>query len=688
MKKLLSTIQDHYSGIYKIFLFFACATFIVLLFPKEGKFKYEFQKGKPWMHDELIAPFSFAVLKSDDEVKAEKESALKDYKPFYYVNPDVSMQKRKELQENIEIKLKSKYGENAARQEQINSKLALTLFDSVYSKGVLEIIPEIKGKEAAGEITILKSNVAEDHYISSFYSTNTALEYCMQSLKKNHDADEQLLIPLFENILTQNIIYDKPTSERMKQSITGNISLTRGMIQTGERIISKGELVTSEKFMVLESLKQEYEVQPGGISKYYSILLGQIMLIFISITVLALFLMSFRKDIFADNQKILFILLLILLMVFITSKTILFQVSYLYMVPICIVPIIVRTFYDTRLALFVHIITIINIGFLVPNSFEFVFLELIAGIIAIISIVNLRKRSQLFLTSFLVFITYSLLYIGMVLMQEGDILMVSLTNIKLFAGSALLTLLSYPLILVFEKLFGFVTDVSLMELSDSNSRLLRQLAEKAPGTFQHSMQVANLAEEAIYQIGGNPLLVRSGALYHDIGKMDMPQFFSENQTTGANPHDELPYDESAKIIINHVKRGIEKAKKYNIPEPIIDFIRTHHGTKTTMYFYSMYLQQNEDGEIDEKKFTYHGPVPFSKETAVVMMADAIEAASRSMKNVNEEAIEKLVDGIIAKQIEMEQFVNADITFKDIHIIKKIFQKKLMNAYHIRVEYPG
>jgi putative nucleotidyltransferase with HDIG domain len=459
------------------------------------------------------------------------------------------------------------------------------------------------------------------------------------------------------------------------------------MVQKGERVISKGELVTGEKFQIIESMKQEYEMQIGSSTKYFNILLGQILLICISFTVLFLFLLSFRKDILADNKKVLLILLNIFFMVLITSLVIHTDVKYLYLVPLCIIPVIIRAFFDTRLALFVYLVTIIIIGFLVPNSFEFVFLQLISGIIAIISVVNLRKRSQFFLTTVLVFISYSATYTGITLMQEGSLAEIDVTNYIWFAGSSLMILFSYPLIFIFEKVFGFVTDVSLLELSDINSRLLRELSTRAPATLQHSLQVANLAEEAIYEIGGNTLLVRAGALYHDVGKMDMPLYFTENQGAGINPHEELTSEESAAIIISHVIKGIELAKKYNLPERVIDFIRTHHGTRKTQFFYNQFIKNNPEETVDESKFRYHGPIPFSKETAVLMMADSVEAVSRSLKNADEESVRAMVERFINMQIEQQQFINSDITFSDITRIKKIFTRKLLNMLHVRIEYP-
>jgi len=351
------------------------------------------------------------------------------------------------------------------------------------------------------------------------------------------------------------------------------------------------------------------------------------------------------------------------------------------------VPILISAFFDTRIALYVHLITIIILGFLVPNSFEFIFLQFSAGVIAILNVTNLQRRGQFFIASVWIFVTYSILYFGFTLISEGTVTEIDPVMFAMFGGSAVLTLFSYPLIYIFEKIFGFITDVTLVELSNTNSKLLRELNLKAPGTFQHSLQVANLAEDAIFAIGGNALLVRTGALYHDIGKMDMPMYFVENQASGVNPHDDLTNEESAKIIIGHVIKGIEKAKKHKLPEQIIDFIRTHHGSRRVEYFYTMQMNDNPDEDIDETEFTYPGPIPFSRETAVVMMADAVEAASRSLGAPDAERISALVDKIIDRQMETGQFVNADITMRDITKIRKLLKKKLMTIYHVRIEYP-
>ena len=403
---------------------------------------------------------------------------------------------------------------------------------------------------------------------------------------------------------------------------------------------------------------------------------------------LFVFLAIYRYDIYSDNSKILLILMQILIMSGIFIWALKLKLFSLYLVPFCIVPIIMRIFFDTRLSLFIHIIIILILGVVAPNPFEFVYLQIITGMVAIYSVIDLRNRSQLFISVGFILLAYSVSYLSFAFLHEGELEKIEWVNLGWFGGNALLTLFAFPLIYIYERLFGFVSEVSLMELSDLNTPLLRDLSLKAPGTFQHSLQVANLAQAAIYQIGGNSLLVRAGALYHDVGKMNMPLYFIENQSTQVNPHDELPFEESAKIIISHVIKGVELAKKHNLPEQVIDFIRTHHGTTVVQYFYQSFLKNYPDKIVDEEDFKYRGPLPYSKETAVLMMADSVEAASRSLKNVDKEAIEKLVDNIIDSQIEQNQFINCEITFRDITRIKKIFKKMLMSIHHVRVEYPA
>jgi hypothetical protein len=689
MKKVLSYLRNQYAHITKGVLFIISIVLLLLIFPKEGKFQYEYTKGKPWMHEDLIAPFDFAILKSEATLLKEQEEALKDLKPYFEKRNLIIEKDREDILAEFENKWEMIY-ENKRRynkKKEESLKACIAIFDSINKRGIIEQLPIIEGKSGSESIVLIENNVAHEMPLSYFLTIHLADSLIHSEAAKFNDIDEDIVIEVLENAIEISVWFDQETTAKESQSILHKISLTRGMVQTGERIIATGELIAPEKYQVIESLRIDWESKLGSSFQYIGIVIGQIILLSVTMISLFLFLLFFRKEIYAESKQVLLILLLILSMVLITSLIIKFNPHYLYLLPVCLIPIIIGVFSDTRMALFVHLITIILTGLLVPNSFEFVFLQLFTGIVTILSIVKLERRSQFFLTSLMIFITYSVIYTGITLIKEGSLESINTFYFALFAGSAVLTLSAYPIIYLFEKIFGLITAVTLLELSNTNNKILRALALKAPGTFQHSMQMANLAEEAVFAIGGDPLLVRTGAMYHDIGKIADPLYFVENQTTGVNPHDELTYEESAGVIINHITGGIEMAKKLKLPEQIIDFIRTHHGTRRTEYFYTLAKRDYPDEDIDDSTYQYHGPEPFSKETAVLMMADTVEAASRSLKKPDEDNISTLVENVINKQMEAGQFDNADVTLKDIKTIKKIFKKKLMNIYHLRIEYP-
>jgi cyclic-di-AMP phosphodiesterase PgpH len=686
VKKIISFIRHSHPEIYKGILFFLALIAIVYIFPKQGKFKYEFQnlKGKPWYHEDLIAPFDFAIKKTDEELKKEKTELIQNASPYLKYNEDIAKNKKIIFELSLNNSWNNK---NSQYLKQKTIAFGKAIIDSIYEQGIIEPVDELENKPEDYTVFVLHNNIAEEHELGDFYTINSAYDFIQKKLDRSTIVDKSSILPLLENAIAHNIFYDNITTQKVLNQAINNISPSRDIILKDQRIVSKGEIVDAQKYQILVSLKAEYEEHSEGTGNYLIIILGQLIIILICLSVIAAFLKFFRKDIYLDNAKVTFILMLVVLQVLMAHASLNKQSFSIYILPFCILPIIIRAFYDTRVALFVHIVTVLIISFMAPNRFEFAFIQLLGGMVAIFSIVNMRNRSQIFISAILIFLTYSISYVGIIIIQEGNIEVITWFDFAWFGVSSLLTLFSYPLIFVFEKIFGFTSDVSLLELSDTNGPLLRELASRAPGTFQHSLQVANLAEEAIYKIGGNSLLVRTGALYHDIGKMEMPMYFIENQAGGINPHDDLSFDESASIIISHVIKGIEIAKKNNLPESIIDFIRTHHGTTMTAYFYRSFLKAFPEEAVDESKFHYPGPIPYSKETAVLMMADSVEAASRSLKKYDVETIDALVDKIINSQISQNQFVNADITFKDINVLKKIFKKKLMNIYHVRVEYP-
>ncbi len=690
MNKIIVWLQKNFSNISKGLLVLVSIFLLVQLFPRQPGFDYEYQQARPWLYEDLIAPFSFAILKSSEQIKEER-SAVKDaFLPFFSRRREVA----DEMLESFEAALVQKWSEqypNGGRRalKERTRDAGVNILLHLYDRGVIFLEDDFRDKPSTYRIRVVEGNVAQSKPLGELYTIQQAFFYVITALERLEDTvDTELLRPLLERSLNHNVFYNEELSERTLEAELSEIPLSRGMVQEGEKIVSKGELISPQTYQILESFKTEYQRQVGDSAMLAWLYFGQVILVSISMLVLLLFLYVFRKDVFSDNRRILLILMSVLLMVFFTSLIIRNNVDYLYLIPVCIVPIIIRAFFDNRLALYIHIITIILIGFLIPRSFEFVFLQFLAGIIAILSMASLRRRSQLFVTVVLIFLTYSAVYFGLSLAHTGSFENLAWLDFLYFAGGAFLTLFAYPLIFLFERMFGMPTDFSLLELADTNNTLLRNLGLQAPGTFQHSLQVANLSEEAIIAIGGNSLLTRTGALYHDIGKMKNPLYFTENQNIGYNPHEEISYKESARIIIDHVIDGIEMARKHRLPEYIIDFIRTHHGTTTARYFYTMQVKENPDSEVEKSDFIYPGPRPFSKETAIVMMADSVEAASRSLGKPDEKAINQLVDNILDTQVQEKQFDHADITFKDITTVKKIFKRMLLNIYHVRVAYPS
>ena len=683
---------------------------VVIIFPGTRKFRFEFQKGRPWQHENLIAPFDFSIYKLDKELITERDSVKKSIKPYFKYFEDTKTNKLIGLSNQFQKKwLIYKTKDSILKTEDPNYKAIpklkkedcevvfnqlYELFEIVYDKGIIdpsEIIEYADDEDFS--IIIQKDGIAEDLIYGEFYTLKSAYEFINQETTSIiENKNNSTLTEFFQNLdynlfLTANFIYDKEITQKVKQSELKNISLTIGFVQAGERIIFKGEIVDDDKYRILASLKKEYEKSVGLTANLTLVTLGKIIVILSSFICLLVFVYVLRFEIIQKTSSTLFILILVVLFLSLASLVVELDLTSLYLVPFALSPVIVKIFFDSRLALFVHLITIFTVGFIAPNGFEFITLQFVAGFSAIFSLTTLNKRGQLYKASLIVFVVMSSLYFGIAMTQEGDLSKIEWINFVYFAINGLILLFAYPLIYAFEKIFGFISDVTLLELSDTNHELLRKLAQRAPGTFQHSMQVANLCEKAAYKIGANPQLVRTGALYHDIGKINMPLYFIENQISNINPHDSLDFDKSAEIIIGHVHQGIEFAQKNKLPSQIIDFIRTHHGTSKVQFFYKSYIKKYPEKEVDINKFTYPGPKPFSKETAILMMADSVEAASRSLKVYNDETIFNLVDKIIEYQLEEKQFTNADITFKDITAIKKLFKEMLRNIYHGRIEYP-
>lgn len=677
MGKTLDNVYKHQSLVYKYFLYVVSVALIVFFFPKGGKFKYEFQRGKPWQYENLYAPIDFSIQKTQKEIEEEKSSIRSNKTHYYTYNANIVSDVKTEVGQELNTLFQSENFSSSKRRAL--RKLSEELVEELYIHGIFQNVPQSEST------VVVKSNEAQPISPSDYLGLEQAKKKVSEYFSGTNITKANRLQGLIRNSLRANLFYDEALTESALNDELSKISYTRGEVDQGKLIIAKGEIVESEDFKILNSLKDEYESELWMGSNYYFILLGYTILVALVLIMLFLFLKRYRTDIFQNNNKVTFIFFNILLMVIATTLMVKHYENYIYMVPLCILPLVLKNFFDARLGLFVHVLTVLILGFVVPNSFEYIFLQIIAGIVTILTASELYKRANLFISVGQITLIYIIGYFAFHAIHEGNLENIEWILFGVFVLNGLLTLFAQPLIYMFEKIFGLVSDVSLLELSDTNSKLLKELSDKAPGTFHHSLQVANLAEAAANEIGANAMLVRVGALYHDIGKMENPTYFTENQITSVNPHDDLPPKESAKIIIDHVINGIEIARKNKLPDRVIDFIRTHHGTTVVYYFFKK--QQELDSETDAENFKYPGPIPFSKETAILMMSDAVEAASKSLKNPTFTIIDEFVEKIVKGQMQANQYLNANITLKEIEMVKKVLKQKLTNIYHLRVEYP-
>jgi len=671
--------------LFKYGLMLLCIGVITFFLPKHPRFRFEFEKGKIWMHEDLISPYSFAILKTQDEINKDREDVLESINPIYEFQTQVGPDQISRMQADLETKWKNTTFD--PELVPLYSKVATSILEKIYSDGVMSPTKKFQIEGDNYNFTLLTDNISTKKNTADVFTQERALASLDNAIDENEKIEEKdWLKKVVSDHIQNNFQFNEQLTNKLEADALANISTTRGMVQKGELIVSEGSTINNEVYQKIESLRTAYEEEAriGGDVKV--VVLGQILIVGLIIVLLMLFLYLFRKDIFDDNRLLTLILLVVTSMLVLLSWAVDIKLPNLYFIPFCIVPIILRVLFDTRMALNIHMLMVLIAAFFVPNSFEFVFLQLTAGMVAIYSIKTLVKREQFLLSSIFILGTYIIAFLGMVLIRNGTVDDLRWVDFVPFIVSVLLTLLAYPLIYAFERYFGITSDVTLMELTNTNSRLLREMSYKAPGTFQHSLQVANLAEAAIYKIGGNTLLIRAGALYHDIGKIMNPQYFIENQTKGYNPHDGLTFEQSAQIIISHVTKGIEMARKANLPEEIIDFIKTHHGTTRVDYFYQSYIKSFPEKFVDEDLFRYPGPIPFSKETAVLMLADSVEAASRSIKEPDAKSISDLVDKIINYKLSQNQIKNSNITLQEIETIREIFKTMLMSIYHVRVDY--
>lgn len=666
--------RNNWQNILKSLIFIVLIIIIVQLFPERKTFNYQFEIGKPWSYELVTASFDFPIYKTNRQIEIEKQEILKNFVPYFFIDTIVS---------NTQIKKFTEDFQKAFPYQIFQTEFFRKKFFEIYSRGIISVqdFEKLNADRKQQVIIINPDRTSKTIEITELYTPKNAYEAILS-------ASPETLKSLNLNLyITNNLKYDSLKSETAKTELLKNFSLTSGMVQTGERIIDRGEIVTADTYQILISLKKASEERKVSYRQTALVTIGRILIISGEILLFFLYVYLFRPRIFDEIRNLILISSLMVLMIALTTFIIKNTGFNYFILPYALLPIMVRVFYDSRTALFAHIITMMIIALMVDNSFRFLILQIFIGMAAVSSLKDMTQRSQLAQTAFIIFLCYTGIYLAHEFIIEGEIRKVHWLPILYFAISSTFLLFAYVLIYIFEKVFGLISAVTLVELTNINSDLMMEFAEKAPGTFQHTLQVSNLATEAAKKIGANSLLVRTGALYHDIGKMKNPDLFVENQMGEKNPLIDMDYEAAALEIIKHVSDGVEIAKKSHLPEQIIHFITTHHGLSKTKYFYNSFINAHPELKPNDEAFTYHGPLPDSKETAILMMADAVEARSRSLKNYTLESIDEMVDSMIDSQIADGQFKNAPISFRDVETVKDVFKQKIKNMYHSRIVYP-
>ncbi|MBO7570371.1 MAG: HDIG domain-containing protein [Bacteroidaceae bacterium] len=663
----------------KAILVVVSTALIVYFMPRGDEFGYKYELNRPWNYGLLIANTKFPILKNDSLIHQEKEATMRNFQPYYNYNKAVRDTMMNRLYNDAADEWK---GENST----VYVHHIAVLLDTIYKRGVLsgEDYARMKDDEHHKSIRIVKDNEAEPVPLSQVFSLRSAYDYII-----TEDASKYSSLVLrqynINELIQQNLTYDKLKSETELDENLQNISSYNGFVQAGQKIVDRGETVTDEVYDILRSYEKDYERRNTIETKIPYRSIGQTIFVLVIFVSLITYLSLFRVDYFENVRNVTLLFALPVFFCVVASLMVSHKILNVFMLPCCLVPIVIRVFMDSRTAFMFHCGMVLIISMMLTNNYEFIIVQLVAGMVAIQTLRELSQRSQIVRTAFILFLVYVIFYTGYSLHHENDIKMDTWMYVC-FTVNCVLLLFTYPLLWMLEKMFGFTSDVTLVELSNVHNPLLQRMTEVAPGTFQHSMQVANLSAEVANKIGGKAQLVRTGALYHDIGKMERPVFFTENQN-GVSPHKHLTPLKSAEVIIAHVKNGVALADKNHIPDSIKRFITTHHGLGKAKYFYITYKNEHPDEEIDEKIFSYPGPNPSTKEEAILMMCDAVEAASRSLPEYTEDSINQLVDKIIDSQVTEGFFSECSITFKDIAIAKMVLKEKLKTIYHTRISYP-
>ena len=648
----------------------------VLLFPEEGKFKYSYQSGRPWVYETLLSPIDFHILKTEQELLAEKEEKASRVLPYFEYDNAVA---------NVQVQRLRRMPGN----DSVNNHLLYFIVESLYNMYSVGILPDMEEISTGGTIVIQRDKRAQEVPVSEVYTREKAEDYIKYYLSisfPSYSPDSVYSAYKIGDYIVPNLVFDQARTDLFHKEAVDYISPTKGMVYAGQLIVSQGEIVTTEIEQMLDSFKREYELSYGYAESLLGLRTGHFILCLLIVASLFAVIYFTRKEIIQQRRTLYFILTLYVLLSVLTMIVHRFDVSNLYIVPYPVFAIYLMIFFKRRYVFPIYTVMLLPLLFQVDGGVELYMMNLTGGIIAIVSFKYFNKGWAQFLNSLFIFIGMSLVYIGFQLSGDGTLTLFDPKDIFSIAVNSLLVIAAYPVAFIFERVFSLVSHFRLIDLSDTNNKLLRELAQKAPGTFQHSLQVSNLASEAAREIGADMILTRVGALYHDIGKMNNPQCFVENAPAGFNYHKGLSPEESAQQIIRHVDDGVEIARKHKLPEVVIDFIRTHHAKTVTFYFYAQYCNAGGDPE-NREPFMYHGELPTTKEQVIVLMADAVEAASRSLKDYTPESISNLVESIISKRLSDSQLVEADILIKEIEIVKRMFKERLEQVYHERIAYP-
>ncbi|MCD8291980.1 MAG: HDIG domain-containing protein [Prevotella sp.] len=679
MSRLYNTNKRYWRNAFThITLVLITVAIIVFFLPRNSGPQFSYDIGKPWMYSSLIAQFDYPIYKTEEAIKAEQDTIIKNFEPYYNYNLVIEKEQTD--------KFLNDYKEGIPGLSKEYVKIVTEHLHRLYQAGIMNA-PEysVMSRDTARTIRFVNGKKAISMKLSNFYSTLTAYEELFSDPKLA--AQRQTLQKCNLNEYIQpNLTYDEERSEAEKADLLSGVPLASGMVLSGQKIIDRGEIVDEYIYRVLNSFEKETQRRSATVSTIPSTIAGQVLFVTVMIILFTIFLRLFRKDYFEKPRSIMMLYVMIILFPVLVSLMMTNNILSVYILPFTMAPIFIRVFMDSRTAFLTHVTLVLLCAAAVKYQYEFIIVQLVAGLVAIYSLRELSSRSQLFKTALLVTLGSSAIYFAIQLMQDNSILTMDHSMYKYFIVNGVLLLFAYPLMLIIEKTFGFISNVTLIELSNTSKELLRNLSEEAPGTFQHSIMVGNIAVEIATKIGAKAQLVRTGAMYHDIGKMKNPAFFTENQA-GVNPLDKLTRIEAAQIVISHVTEGLKIAEKYNLPSVIKDFIKTHHGTGKTKYFYISYKNEHPDEPIDESSFTYPGPDPSTREQAILMMADSVEAASRSLPEYSEESISNLVNRIVDGQMDDGFFENCPITFHDIAMAKQVMIERLMSIYHTRISYP-